>query len=148
MPLPLRVVGTQILNGKDEPVRLCGVNCASLERTSDGQGPRNATWWTAIPLGSPKSSPSTRRLAWVLVWRNADLRQNYAAFPRAATVDDFKAFEADPLTLFMEDLPQMYESDDPRWSARPKRRVRRQTADLSILQSGVLRLDDPEEGAD
>lgn len=45
----------------------------------------------------------------MLVWRNADLRQNYAAFPGAATVDDFKAFEADSLTLFMENLPRMYE---------------------------------------
>jgi len=38
MPLPLRVVGTQILNSKNEPVVLRGVNCASLEWTSDGQG--------------------------------------------------------------------------------------------------------------
>jgi len=38
MPLPLKVVGTQILNSKNETVRLRGVNCASLEWTSDGQG--------------------------------------------------------------------------------------------------------------
>lgn len=37
MPLPLRVVGTQILNSKNEPVRLRGVNCASLEWTSNGE---------------------------------------------------------------------------------------------------------------
>ena len=38
MPLPLKVVGTQILNSKGEPVTLRGVNCASMEWTSDGQG--------------------------------------------------------------------------------------------------------------
>jgi hypothetical protein len=38
MPLPLKVVGTQILNSKNEPVLLRGVNCASMEWTSDGQG--------------------------------------------------------------------------------------------------------------
>jgi len=38
MPLPLKVVGTQILNSKNEPVRLRGVNCACLEWTSDGEG--------------------------------------------------------------------------------------------------------------
>jgi len=38
MPLPLKVVGTQILNSRNEPVLLRGVNCASLEWTSDGQG--------------------------------------------------------------------------------------------------------------
>jgi len=38
MPLPLKVVGTQVLNSKGEPVILRGVNCASMEWTSDGQG--------------------------------------------------------------------------------------------------------------
>jgi endoglucanase len=38
MPLPLKVAGNQIVNSKGEPVRLRGVNCASLEWTSDGQG--------------------------------------------------------------------------------------------------------------
>jgi endoglucanase len=37
-PLPLQVVGTQLVNSKNEPVRLRGVNCASLEWTSDGEG--------------------------------------------------------------------------------------------------------------
>ena len=38
MPLPLKVVGTQILNSKNEPVLLRGVNCASMEWTSNGEG--------------------------------------------------------------------------------------------------------------
>src|ERR1035441_2670208 len=38
MPLPLKVVGTRILNSKNQPVRLRGVNAASLEWTSDGEG--------------------------------------------------------------------------------------------------------------
>ncbi|HUT45886.1 MAG TPA: cellulase family glycosylhydrolase [Sedimentisphaerales bacterium] len=38
MPLPLKVAGTQILNSRNEPVRLQGVNCASLEWTSNGEG--------------------------------------------------------------------------------------------------------------
>lgn len=38
MPLPLKVVGAQLLNSRNEPVRLRGVNCASLEWTSDGEG--------------------------------------------------------------------------------------------------------------
>ncbi|MBN1361557.1 MAG: cellulase family glycosylhydrolase [Sedimentisphaerales bacterium] len=36
--LPLKVVGTWLLNSRNEPVRLRGVNCASLEWTSDGEG--------------------------------------------------------------------------------------------------------------
>ena len=38
MPLPLKVVGTRILNSKNQPVLLRGVNAASLEWTSDGRG--------------------------------------------------------------------------------------------------------------
>lgn len=38
MPLPLKVVGTQIVNSKNEPVRLRGVNAACLEWTSNGEG--------------------------------------------------------------------------------------------------------------
>src|SRR5215472_1471071 len=37
-PSPLHISGTQILTDRKEPVRLCGVNAASLEWTSDGQG--------------------------------------------------------------------------------------------------------------
>ena len=48
MPLPLKVVGTQILNSNNEPVLLRGVNTASLEWTSDGQGHILQTVKTAI----------------------------------------------------------------------------------------------------
>ena len=38
MPLALKVKGTQILNSKNEPVLLRGVNAACLEWTIDGDG--------------------------------------------------------------------------------------------------------------
>jgi hypothetical protein len=38
MPMPLKVVGTRILNNKDQPVILRGVNAASLEWTNNGEG--------------------------------------------------------------------------------------------------------------
>ncbi len=38
MPLPLKVKGNQILNSKEQPVLLRGVNTASLEWSSDGEG--------------------------------------------------------------------------------------------------------------
>jgi endoglucanase len=38
VPLPLKVVGTQLVNSNNEPVRLRGVNCACLEWTSNGEG--------------------------------------------------------------------------------------------------------------
>ncbi|HLV80347.1 MAG TPA: cellulase family glycosylhydrolase [Chthonomonadaceae bacterium] len=47
-PLPLKVVGTQVLNSKNEPVWLRGVNAASMEWTSDGEGHILDTVKTAI----------------------------------------------------------------------------------------------------
>jgi endoglucanase len=47
-PLPLKIVGTKILNSKGQPVLLRGVNVASLEWTSDGQGHILQTVNTAI----------------------------------------------------------------------------------------------------
>ena len=73
------------------------------------QNAANAKWWTDILLDAIKSSDETKRIAYVLVWRNEGQRQNYAPFPDAPTVENFKAFEADPLTLFLEDLPPMYQ---------------------------------------
>jgi Tol biopolymer transport system component len=47
-PLPLRVARTHVLNSRDEPVRLRGVNTACLEWTSDGEGRILETVATAI----------------------------------------------------------------------------------------------------
>ena len=47
-PLPLKVVGNKILNPQGEPVWLRGVNTASLEWSSDGQGRILETVRTAI----------------------------------------------------------------------------------------------------
>jgi hypothetical protein len=48
MPLPLKVAGTQILNSQGQPMLLRGVNAASLEWTTDGQGHIVQTVNTAI----------------------------------------------------------------------------------------------------
>src|SRR5580698_6479787 len=47
-PLPLKVKQTQIVNSRDEPIRLRGVNAACLEWTSDGEGHILDTVKTAI----------------------------------------------------------------------------------------------------
>jgi aryl-phospho-beta-D-glucosidase BglC (GH1 family) len=48
LPLPLRVVGTRILNSQGQPMLLRGVNAASMEWSSDGQGHILQTVRTAI----------------------------------------------------------------------------------------------------
>jgi mannan endo-1,4-beta-mannosidase len=68
----------------------------------------NPTWWTDVLLEVIRSSPSAKKLAWVLVWRNGRPDHYYAPYPGQTSAENFKAFEQDPFTLFMEDLPQMY----------------------------------------
>src|SRR5207248_8764751 len=48
LPLPLKVVKNQVLNSRNERVHLRGVNAASLEWTSDGEGRILNTVKTAI----------------------------------------------------------------------------------------------------
>ncbi|HEY2158349.1 MAG TPA: cellulase family glycosylhydrolase [Isosphaeraceae bacterium] len=48
MPLPLKVVGTRVVDSRGDRVRLRGVNAASLEWTSDGEGHILDTVQTAI----------------------------------------------------------------------------------------------------
>lgn len=81
---------------------------AALTETGVSQNAANANWWTDILLDTIESGNQTKQIAWVLVWRNEGRRQNYAPFPGAPTVENFKAFEAHPLTVFLENLPQMY----------------------------------------
>ena len=45
MPLRLQVVGTQIVNSRNEPVRLRGVNTAGLEWSNNGEGHILRQWF-------------------------------------------------------------------------------------------------------
>lgn len=79
MPLALKVVGKQILNSHNEPVLLRGVNAASLEWTSNGEGKVLQSVNTAIkdwhvniirlPLAQEK--PSACSNCWILCERPA-----------------------------------------------------------------------------
>ncbi|MDN5211043.1 glycosyl hydrolase [Fulvivirgaceae bacterium BMA12] len=70
-------------------------------------------WWTRILLESIKSDPVASRIAYVLVWRNANTKHHYAPYPGHSSSEDFIKFHNDPFTLFEDDLPRVY--------ARPKK---------------------------
>ncbi len=69
----------------------------------------NPNWWTDVLLEIIKTSDKGKQLAWVLVWRNGRPDHYYAPYPGQTSAENFKKFEADPFTLFMGDLPKMYE---------------------------------------
>jgi mannan endo-1,4-beta-mannosidase len=72
-------------------------------------------WWTGKLLAAIKGDAVARRIAWVLVWRNANRTTDrpdhyYAPYPGHPSAADFVEFRGDPLILFEDDLPQLYRS--------------------------------------
>lgn len=68
----------------------------------------NPTWWTDVLLEVVKSSASTKKITWVLVWRNGRPDHYFAPYLGQASAENFKVFEEEPFTFFMEDLLPMY----------------------------------------
>lgn len=65
-------------------------------------------WYTRNLLAPIKNSPRARRIAYMMVWRNAHAGHFYAPFPGHASVPDFLKFYADSLTVFGNDHPRLY----------------------------------------
>ena len=77
------------------------------------EGVPDPEWWTGTLLGALRSDSVARRVAWVLVWRNANNATDrpghfFAPYPGQASADDFVRFRADPLVLFEDELPPLY----------------------------------------
>jgi mannan endo-1,4-beta-mannosidase len=70
-------------------------------------------WWTDVLLEGIKQNPAAQRIAWLLVWRNGNAEVHrpghfYASYPGHESADNFILFRNDPLVLFEDDLPIMY----------------------------------------
>ena len=74
------------------------------------EGITNAKWFTQFMLTPIKNDPVASRIAYQAVWRNANTTHHYAPYPGHTSVPDFKDFYNDPWTVFMEDLPAIYDS--------------------------------------
>ncbi|MEP6732035.1 MAG: glycosyl hydrolase [bacterium] len=73
----------------------------------------DSTWWTSALLPAIKSDSIGRRIAWVLLWRNANRAKMgrdhfYAPYKGQASAADFARFRRDPLMMFESDLPPLY----------------------------------------
>jgi mannan endo-1,4-beta-mannosidase len=73
----------------------------------------DSTWWTQRLLAAIKGSPVSRRIAWVLVWRNGNraiMKRDhfFAPYPGQLSANDFVRFRHDPLLMFESDLPSLY----------------------------------------
>jgi len=69
-------------------------------------------WWTDMLLAGVDANELTRRIAYLLVWRNADTEHFHAPYPGQKTEADFVEFYSHPLTVFESELPDMYKLTD------------------------------------
>lgn len=74
------------------------------------EGVTNAKWFTQFMLEPIKNDPVACRIAYQAVWRNANTTHHYAPYPGHASVPDFKDFYNDPWTIFLNDMPAIYDS--------------------------------------
>ncbi len=73
----------------------------------------DAMWWTNVLLPAIQTDPMTRRIAYALVWRNANPDGDradhfYAPYPGHPSAPDFVRFYQDPFVLFEDELPDLY----------------------------------------
>ncbi|MDX1430320.1 MAG: glycosyl hydrolase, partial [Rhodothermales bacterium] len=80
---------------------------AALTETGS-EGVRDPHWWTNRLLRAVESDPIARRIAWALVWRNANFKHHYAPYAGHPSASDFVAFYQSPFVLFGDKLPDLY----------------------------------------
>lgn len=73
-------------------------------------------WWTETLLAGINATETTRRIAYVLVWRNANHEHDrpdhyYAPFSGHPSEKNFREFREHELILFEDDLPDLYSLD-------------------------------------
>ena len=88
----------------------------ALTETGEKDGLKTDDWYTGQLLKSLKREPAAKRIAYLLVWRNANRATDrpdhfYAPYPGHSSAADFVMFAEDPLIWLGDDLPSMYEWD-------------------------------------
>ena len=111
--------------GQGDPVAAMSAHLRWLVTTAEAKGKipaltetgyetiPDSTWWTSALLPAIKNDSVGRRIAWVLVWRNANRvafkREHFfAPFRGHSSAADFARFRRDPLMMFESDLPALY----------------------------------------
>ena len=83
------------------------------------QGLRDTTFWTARLAKAIEGDSVARRIAYVMVWRNANRAGRndehfFAPYRGQASAGDFVRMKSDPLFLFEDGLPDLYRSTPTR----------------------------------
>lgn len=65
-------------------------------------------WWTQFLLKPIREDSVSRKISYIMVWRNVNRKHYYTPFPGHKSAPDFVAFEKDTLTIFEKDLVNIY----------------------------------------
>jgi mannan endo-1,4-beta-mannosidase len=68
----------------------------------------NPVWFTDVVLSTIKTNVSTRRVCWILFWRNGRPDHFYAPYPGHPSAADFIKFKEDDMTWFLSDISNIY----------------------------------------
>jgi mannan endo-1,4-beta-mannosidase len=81
-----------------------------LPGDGDRLPPAPPDWYTRAFLGPVKRDPVARRIVYAMTWQNANREHFWVPDPPSAWAEDFRAFHADPFTVFGRGLPDVYRS--------------------------------------
>lgn len=84
---------------------------AALTETGQ-EGLTNKEWFTQVIL-NPLKENSDIKLAYFMMWRNANVKHHYAPYIGHPAAHDFINFFNDPYTLFEADLQNIYKNNKP-----------------------------------
>ena len=65
-------------------------------------------WWTDFLLNPVKADSLSKKIAYLLVWRNFSTSHHFAPYPGHSSVADFLKFYNDPFTIFQNNLQDVY----------------------------------------
>ena len=88
----------EIVSIADEKGKVAALSETGYETIPDDD------WWTTVFLEGLKSDEDARRIAYVMIWRNAWLHHHYAPYPGHPSSEDFIEFKKDPFTIFLDEI--------------------------------------------
>jgi len=96
--------------------RITGTRSTALTEVGPGNGlPREHAihFFTKRLLGSLKKDELAGRIAYALVWGNSSSGHFWVPPPNHPDAEDLLKFRKDPVTLFEDDLPNVYKTSQP-----------------------------------
>ncbi len=88
----------------EEKGKVCALTEAGQEKIE------SSNWFTQTLLKGILTNDKTKKVAYACVWRNASTTHFYAPYPGHPAVNDFISFYNHDYTVFMSDVPELYES--------------------------------------